>query len=123
MNKALLIVTAILESMTGLALIMQPAIVARLLLGAELSGAGLSLGRLAGFGLLSLGVACWPLREPAFPALPAMLIYNLLAAAYLGYLQLAGALVGKFLLPAVLLHALLTVLLAGAWFKCQRIAG
>ena len=71
MNR-LLTLTAVIEAATGLALIAVPAVVVRLLLGSEISGAGIPLGRVAGFGLLSLGVACWPSRDaPARRARPA----------------------------------------------------
>lgn len=113
----LLALGAILEAVTGLALIFQPALVVRLLLGGGLSPAGLALGRIAGFGLLSLGLACWPRAGAARPALRAMLTYNLLATAYLAYLGLDGELVGRLLLPTIVLHAVLTLLFARAWFK------
>ena len=56
--------TAIIEAATGLALMAVPSVVVRLLLGSEISGASVPLGRVAGLGLLSLGIACWPLRDP-----------------------------------------------------------
>jgi hypothetical protein len=55
--------TAIIEAVTGLALMAVPCGVVRLLLGGEISGASIALGRVAGFGLLSLGNACWPRRD------------------------------------------------------------
>jgi hypothetical protein len=61
MNR-LLTFAATVEAATGLALMAVPAVVVRLLLGDEISGAAVSLGRVAGFGLLSLGLACWPGR-------------------------------------------------------------
>ena len=58
MNK-LVTFAATLEAATGLALIVVPAVVARWLLGEELSGAcALAVGRVAGIGLFSLGLAC-----------------------------------------------------------------
>jgi len=59
MMKRFLTLTAIIEAATGLALIAVPAIVVRLLLGAEISGASMPLGRVAGAALLALGVAGW----------------------------------------------------------------
>jgi hypothetical protein len=58
MNR-LLKLTAFVEAATGLGLIAVPDFVVQLLLGGELLGAGVSLGRVAGVALLSLGVACW----------------------------------------------------------------
>jgi hypothetical protein len=45
MMKRFLTLTAIIEAATGLALIAVPAIVVRLLFGAEISGASMPLGR------------------------------------------------------------------------------
>jgi hypothetical protein len=118
-TKALIALAAMVEAAAGLALIIHPALVVQLLLGGDISGAGLALGRVAGIGLLSLGVACRPSAEATLPALRGLLTYNLLVAAYLAYLWLAGGLVGKLLLPAAALHALFTFLLARAWFKHQ----
>jgi hypothetical protein len=65
-------------------------------------------------------LACWPDRESAganTPALRALLTYNLLATLYLAYLGIGGQSVGNLLWPAVVLHAILTVLLARAWHR------
>ena len=63
MNKPLAF-AALAEAATGVALIVVPALVARLLLGAELSGVAVVVGRVAGISLLSLGFACWQGQEP-----------------------------------------------------------
>ena len=57
--KRLLTVTALIETAAGLGLILMPSVVVRLLLGSELLGAGISLGRLTGVALLTLGIVCW----------------------------------------------------------------
>jgi len=98
----------------------DPAVVARLLLGDDLTGAGRALGRVAGFGLLSLGLACWPASAALHgvaPAFRAMLTYNLLVTIYLLYLGISGEGFGKLLWPAAAIHASLTLLLVRAWFK------
>ena len=119
MTVTLLILGAVAEAATGLVLIAAPALFGRLLMGAEVSGAGIALGRLAGFALLALGVACWP--RPAATdktaALRALLTYNLLATVYLLALGLGGVLVGRLLWPAAVAHATYTVLLARAWLS------
>ena len=117
MNR-LLILTAAIEAATGLALIAVPTIVVRLLLGSEISGAGIPLGRVAGLGLLSLGVACWPHNDPAgntSSALRAMLTYNSLVALYFIYLGIGGAWVGPLLWPAGALHGVMSLLLMRQW--------
>jgi len=46
-----------------------------------------------------------------------MLTYSVLATLYLLYLGIRGEWVGPLLWPAVVLHAVLTLLLARIWFK------
>ncbi|PYJ68999.1 MAG: hypothetical protein DME76_10450, partial [Verrucomicrobia bacterium] len=82
-----------------------------------ISGAALVIARMAGFGLLSLGVACWPRVEATIARVRAMLIYNLVATAYLGYLRFGSESVGKLLFPALAVHAVLAILFVGVWLK------
>jgi hypothetical protein len=108
---------AVVEIGTGLVLMIDPAIVIRLLLGIEDSNAGMLVGRFFGVALLSLGVACWPGRpEPTggLQSFRAMLAYNALVALYLAYLGTAGHLGGLLLWPTVALHAILALSLAWA---------
>src|SRR5882672_319338 len=110
-TKTLVMLDAALEVATGVALIADPDLVVRVLLGAGLSGGGIAVGRLAGLGLLSLGLACWPSGNEATPqATWSLFTYNLLAALYLGYLRVGGGFVSYLLWPAFALHALLTIL-------------
>ena len=117
--RQLLSLAAAIEAATGFALIIFPRAVSSLLLGADLAGAGIAVGRVAGAALFSLGVVCWMSREDAgkTAALTAMLTYNLLVAAYLMYLGFGGELVGILLWPAIALHAVLSLLFAYACFK------
>jgi hypothetical protein len=112
MMKRFLTLTAIIEAATGLALIALPAIVVRLLLGAEISGASIPLGRVAGAALLALGVACWLARDDtqsraARGLVVAMLMYNIPATAVLAFASIALGLHGVALWPAVILHAVM----------------
>jgi hypothetical protein len=96
----------------------DPAIVAALLMGAEVSGAGTLLGRCFGIALLALGVACRPGRQRAdngSPAFPAMLTYNVLIALYLAYPGTATHWRGLLLCPAVALHAVVALALRWTW--------
>ena len=98
--RRLLTLAAIIEMTAGLALVVVPSVVVRLLLGGEISGASIPLGRVAGFGLLSLGIACWPECDRTanmVPALRAMLTYNSLAMLYLLWLGIGGQWVGPLL--------------------------
>jgi hypothetical protein len=115
MNK-LLIFTALAEAALGLALLVVPSLVGRLLLGAELTGVAVPLARVLGIALIALGIACWP----RWTALCGMLTYNALATAYLAYIGIRGVWVGPFLWPAVVLHAILTSLLVRAWAQSRK---
>src|SRR5206468_10239202 len=113
MNR-LLKLTAIIEAATGLALIALPAIVVRLLLGAEMSGASVPLGRVPGAALLALGVACWLPRDDTQSRdesglIVAMLTYNIAATAVLAFASIGLGLHGVALWPAVVLHAAMGV--------------
>jgi hypothetical protein len=122
MNKVLAF-AAIAEVATGMALTVVPSLVGRLLLGTELSGAAIPVARLAGIALFSLGLACWPGRASTFAALCGMTTYNLLAMSYLSYLGIRAEWVGVLLWPAVVLHAVVTLLLGGAWLAARMPSG
>src|SRR5262249_5471574 len=110
--QAILTLCAILEAATGLALLGIPAVVSRLLFWDGGEGGGLAVSRIAGLGLLSLGIGCWPGRgiEQRNCTFWGMLTYNGLVALYLAWMG-AGRYHGVLIWPAVVLHAILTALL------------
>ena len=112
-------IAALIEVPTGLALLIVPDVVVKLLLGAEISGAGIPLGRITGVALLALGIACWLARgdtksRAARGLSVAMLIYNFGVAAILGFAGIQSQPTGIALWPAVMLHAAM-----GVW--CARV--
>ena len=107
--KRVLILAAVAECATGLALLIVPSLVAKLLLGAELAGIAVIVARVAGIALTSLSVACWP-GTP----LVGMLIYSTAITLYFAYIGFAGGSGGILLWPAVIAHVILTALLARA---------
>lgn len=113
--KWMLIFAAVGEAATGLALLIVPSLVGRWLLGEELTGIALPVARVAGIALVALGIACWP-----GPPRAGMLTYSAAVTLYLAYLGVAGGLGGPLLWPAIVLHAVLSVLLARAWFENQQ---
>ena len=115
-SKVLLAVASTFEALTGLGLIIAPTMV-KSLLGMDISGAAIPIVRMAGFGLLLLGSVCWPRVGPMVPRLRAMLIYNVLAASYLGYLRSGAESVGRLLLPSIGVHTVLAILFIGVCFK------
>ena len=114
--KNVLKLAAIGEAVTGLALMVVPSLVSSLLLGTELTGVSIPIARVTGIALVGLGVACWP----NWTALCGMLTYGALVTLYLLYLGIRGEWVGPLLWPAVVLHAVLTLLLGRVWFKPQK---
>jgi hypothetical protein len=105
--KKLLLVAAAGEAATGAALLIVPSLVGQLLLGEPLAGVAVTVARVAGIALIALAIACWP-GTP----LIAMVIYGAAVALYLAYLGLAGGSSGILLWPVVVLHVIITALLA-----------
>ena len=110
--KKVLIFTACVEVVTGLALLIVPSRVGRLLFGEGLNGIAIPIARMTGIALIALGVACWP-----GPPQVGMLTYGGLVALYLAYTGFAGGFTGLLLWPAVVLHVILTALLTWAYAK------
>ena len=114
--KKVLTLAAVVEAATGLALIIVPSLIGRLLFGAEFTGIVIPVARVLGIALLALGVCCLP----GSTALCGMLTYSALASLYLLYLAIRGEWVGLLLWPVVVIHALLTALLARVGFQSQK---
>jgi hypothetical protein len=122
-NRSVLGVAAAVEVVTGLALMLAPQVVARLLFGVEVTGVTLVIGRVAGIALLALGLSCWLGRneaDGASAALSAMLTYDALVMLYLAFVGLGTEFVGPLLWPAVAAHAVLTILLGRSWMRSRQ---
>ena len=116
-SRRIVAFSAIVETATGVALMIAPAVVSALLVRAEISGLALLLGRCMGVSLVALGLACWPEQQRAQPgpaALRAVFTYNALIALLLGYVGTVLQLGGPLLWPAVTLHGAVVLLLAWA---------
>jgi NhaP-type Na+/H+ and K+/H+ antiporter len=111
--KPLLTISAAIESATGLALLVAPSAPASLLLGSRLETTVEStIARIAGAGLLALGIACWLARDNAVGArtlVMAMLFYNTAAAAVLIHAALGLGVSTLGLWPIVVLHLALAI--------------
>ncbi|MCI0447933.1 hypothetical protein L0244_13900 [bacterium] len=120
--KRVLEIASVFEFLTGIALLWSPSVVVQLLFGSEISGIGVILSRIAGIALIALGVSCWPGKDKAWrvnQAYGGMLTYSLLAALYLAYIGLKGQPIGKLLWLAVIVHVIMTLLLAIGWFRMK----
>jgi hypothetical protein len=121
MKNKVLALAAAAEAGTGLLLLAWPSLVVRLLFGADISGIGVVMSRIAGIALIGLGVSCLP-GNSAFQSLNGMLTYSTLAMLYLSYAALREGFAGLLLWPAVVLHAILVVLLFRARFNDRKSA-
>ena len=127
--KLLLNITAILEAVTGLGLLVIPSAVVTLLVGVPLdTPAGLVAGRIAGAALIALAVACWQARNgergsPSTGVVQAMLFYNFAATAVLAYAGTRLELRSRLLWPAILLHLGLGAwCLLNLWFTRRKLS-
>ena len=121
----LLTAGAVLEIPVGLALLLVPTLVAELLLGAPLDGPGVVIARLAGGGLLAVGLACWSARRTPTTAAGlgvcrGFLAYNVAACAVLvrSYPPLPGGLAA---LGAGILHGVIAAALLAALYDPGRL--
>lgn len=99
-------IAAWLEVVVGAGLIADPQLVCRLIFGSVLAGAGVPMARLAGIGLLSLGIAYLAIRTtlPARAAGSGLVVFNAATAVLLACVGAFTALHGPLLWPAVILH-------------------
>jgi hypothetical protein len=121
-RKLFLLVTAFLETATGLCLLFLPAVLFAVLLGLkEATDDTTFFGRIAGAALLAIGIASWMARSDTLtPAqlglLTGILIYDAAASMLLAFAGAVLKMIGVLLWPAVALHAVLAV-----WcFICLR---
>lgn len=114
LSRSALSVSAAVEVLTGLAIILFPDALIRLLFDTDASGVTIVIGRVAGIALISLGLGCWMSRQEASRgwALAAMLSYNALITIFFTVVGVGAEFVGMLLWPAVALHAGFTALLA-----------
>jgi len=113
--RVVLVLAALAEGATGVALLIVPSLVGSLLLGDELTGIAATIARVTGIALIALAVACWP-----GPPLIAMLMYSGAVTLYLGYVGFATSWTGLLLWPAVVLHLIMTALLSLASITHQQ---
>ena len=117
-QRKVLAFSSVAEVGTALVLMFDPALVVKLLVGADITAIAVVVGRCFGITLLALSVACWPGRGQAegnAPAARGMLVYNALIALFLAYLFAAEHMSGILLWPAVVLHAAVALLLVWTW--------
>jgi uncharacterized protein YjeT (DUF2065 family) len=114
--KQSLALTAIFEAATGLVLIIAPSLVGRLLFGAEFTGVANPAARVTGIALLALGVGCWPGSTALCGHVNIRRARHALPGLPRRYRRMGRAAI----VAGVVIHALLTTLLARAWFQSRK---
>ena len=115
----------VLETLTGLGLLLDPAGGTLHFFGSSVEGAGMAIARVGGGGLLSLGIACWLARStPTAPASVGVawgyLAYNAVTCATLAWATVALGVGSPPLFGALVLHGLLGAALLGALIGRRR---
>src|SRR5262245_11688153 len=112
--------TSVVEGAAGAALLVAPSLVSSLVLGAPLgAGPGGVITRLYGAALLAVAAICWLARRDEHSVAARAIIaglasYHVLTVLLLAIAGRALGMRGPLLWPAVALHAVLTMLCAGA---------
>ena len=112
---ALQTTTAMIEAGAGFALLGFPSRAVELLLGSPLEAPdALTVARVGGAGLLTLGAAFWLARGDtkscaARGLVTAVVLYNVAVAFILGFFGIRSERVGLALWPAVALHTAMTI--------------
>jgi len=124
-RKLLLLITALVETATGLCLLLFPAVLFAILLGAKrVTVDTMFVGRITGAALLAMGVASWMARVDTLTAsqrglLTSILVYDVAVSLLLAFAGAVLEMRGVLLWPAVALHAVLA-----AWcVSCLRSNG
>ena len=110
--------SSVAEIATGLALMIDPALVVRLLMGNREALEEMSVARFLGITLFALGIACWPSEQRSksdTAAFRGMLTYNTAVAVFLAYLFIVDRIGGVLLWPGVILHAVVAIIMIWAW--------
>ena len=118
----LLSIAGVLETVVALGLLVDPSGVASILLRSRLDAPGEVISRIAGGGLLAIGIACWcarktPLAPASLGVAWALLAYNVVACVTLAWAGTAMASGGLPALSASVLHGLFGAALLGTLLR------
>jgi len=106
LQRSVVMPAAWLEIVIGTFFVAVPNLPCVLLFAAKPEGLGVPLARLAGFGLLALGIACLPTSTTGSRrGVVGLFVFNVGAAILFAWVGVATTLRGILLWPAVFLHA------------------
>ena len=109
-----LMVAAWVEILVGASFILALNAQSQLIFGTTTEGAGAGFARIAGIGLMALGIACLPSKHAEANRGPvrALLAYNIGATIFFAWVGVATTFQGVLLWPVVILHAVISIALA-----------
>jgi len=125
-TQTLLVSTAVLEMLTGIGLLLAPALLIKILLGAEISDPVVfTIARVGGSAIVSLALACWIARSDqrsigSRAVISGMLVYNIAVFATLAYSAFSYK-TTPFLIAALVLHGLLAIACINSLQKFKKI--
>ena len=113
-HRTFVMVAAWVEILVGASFILALDAQSQLIFGATTEGAGAGFARIAGIGLMALGIACLPSKHAEANRGPvrALLAYNIGATIFFAWVGLATTFQGVLLWPVVILHAVISIALA-----------
>jgi hypothetical protein len=119
--RSLFTVTAILEGLTGILLLLQPVFVVNLLLGSEIStNIEVTISRIAGSGILSLGIACWLARNDENTSAAKALTGGMLVYNFMVFVTLANSAYNSAVTPALIVALIAHLALGIACYNILR---
>lgn len=115
-SSALLMMAALVEGATAVAIMLAPGLAVRLLFVSDLDETGLRVARIAGIVLFAFALACWVAARNGEPKAPmvGMLVYNLLIGGYFLFVCAKAPDIGPLLWPVTVLHVVFAAMLARA---------
>jgi hypothetical protein len=123
--QTLLVYTAVLEVLTGIGLLLAPALLIRILLGAELSDpVAFTIARVGGSAIVAIGIMCWLARKDqqsiSLRALTSgLLVYNIAVFATLAYSAVSYK-TTPALIVALIVHFALAIFCLSSLQKFRR---
>lgn len=113
-HRTAVMLAAWLEIIVGTSFLLAPNAQSQFLFGATPEGIGVPFARFAGIGLIGLGIACMPsnLAGTRQGGVRGLLVFNIGATIFFAWIGAATTFRGVMLWPVVILHAVITVVLA-----------
>ena len=108
-HRTAIMIAAWIEIIVGASFILALDGQAQLIFGATPEGVGIHFARFAGIGLIGLGIASIP---PNVAGTRGLLVFNIAVTIFFAWVALATTFRGVILWPVVILHAVLSIVLA-----------